>query len=246
MKRRGVLRWSVTLGLIMLVAGILFAQSNPDQATPDRVLIVNGKAAGAPVVQINGHSYIELESLAQLLNATVTFETNRVVLTTSTQTGSDASAAEPPPISPAEPAEPPPPPAPPGISRAFASAAIAALSEMREWRGATTAVISYGIPVTGTWPQDYHDQAESVLRQAMIAASTDADINALQLLENDFSNMETWADNVVATRQALNAAPSVDPNALQNDTVLAKISACGSFLGSMIVTGTFSDDASCH
>ncbi len=238
MKRRGILGWSAMLGLITLLAGILFAQT-----APDRALVVNGKTATAPVMQLNGHSYIDLESLAQALNATVAFETSRVVLTIPAQASGDAPAASAPPASPAEP---PPPAAPPGISRAFASAAVAYLAEMREWRGATTAVISYGIPVTGTWPQDYHDQAQSALRQTMIAASTDADQDALQLLQNEFSNMDAWANNVIASRQALNAAPSVDPNALQNDTVLAKISTCGSFLGSMIVSGTFSDDASCH
>jgi hypothetical protein len=238
MTRRGILRWSGTLGFIVLLAGILFAQT-----VPDRPLIINGKTAQAPVVQMNGRSYVELESLAQALNATVAFEEKRVVLTIPAAPPADATAAS---ASATPPEEPPAPPAPQGMSRPFASSAIAALSQMREWRGAITVVISYGVPVTGAWPQDYHDRAETMLHQATIAAMTDDDQNALQLLQNEFSNIEAWADNIIGARQALNAAPFVDPNALQNDTQLAKISTCGNFLSNMIVSGMFSDDSSCH
>jgi len=36
-----------------------------------------------------------------------------------------------------------------------------------------------------------------------------------------------WASDVMAARQALNGAKTVDHNALQNDPVLAKITSCG-------------------
>jgi hypothetical protein len=44
----------------------------------------------------------------------------------------------------------------------------------------------------------------------------------------------------------LNATKTVDPNMMQNDQALAKISACSNFLSGMLVSGTFTDDASCH
>jgi hypothetical protein len=82
--------------------------------------------------------------------------------------------------------------------------------------------------------------------QSTLSASTDADRNALQLLKNESDNLAGWASEVMAARQALNGAKTVDPNALQNDPVLAKITSCGRFLNAMLVSGAFSDDGNCH
>jgi hypothetical protein len=245
MKRPAVLYCAVVLVSVMLVAGILLAQGGPD-----KVLVVNGKTAGVPILQLNGRSYIDLESLAEATNGSLAFEPNRIVLTLPA-TGSTSPApapgdagtdsAEPAATAPAL-----PPPPPPGLSREFSRAAVATLAEMREWRGATTAVVANGLPVVGTWPQDYRDRVDSSLRQATLVATTDADQDAVLLLWNEFANMEAWANGVVSARQALNAAQSVDPNALQNDTTLSKILSCGNFLGSMLLGGTFEDNASCH
>jgi hypothetical protein len=68
----------------------------------------------------------------------------------------------------------------------------------------------------------------------------------MQLLRSEFSNLARWANDVVTTRQSLNATKTVDPNAVQNDQTLTKISDCGRFLNSMLVRGTFADDQSCH
>jgi hypothetical protein len=84
------------------------------------------------------------------------------------------------------------------------------------------------------------------LDQVNVAAATPGDEEALQLLENEFSNLSHWANDVVYARESLNATNSVRPNALQNDPNLAKIATCGRFLSSMIVSGTFADDQSCH
>jgi hypothetical protein len=102
------------------------------------------------------------------------------------------------------------------------------------------------MPVVGKWPQDYRDRVDEDLMQATLAASSDPDRQALQLLRNESAQLSEWADNVVTERQALNAARTIDANSLQNDQVLAKISKCGQFLSSMIVSGIFSDDLSCH
>jgi len=50
----------------------------------------------------------------------------------------------------------------------------------------------------------------------------------------------------VDTRQAMNATNTVRPDTLQNDQGLAKINNCSRFLSSMLVSGMFSDDQSCH
>ncbi len=132
------------------------------------------------------------------------------------------------------------------LSRGFAGAAIAEVAEMREWRGAIGAMITYGLAASKASAQDYHERVEEGLRQTTLTASTDADKNALQLLKNESDSLTGWANDVLAARQALNGAKTVDPNALQNDPVLAKITTCSRFLNAMLVSGAFRDDGSCH
>ena len=233
MRNRNGIPYLCVFGFILLFAGILLAQN-----VPDRALIVNGKSAGM-VVQMDGHAFVDVETVAQFTNGSVTLEPNRVVLTFPIS-GSNATPAP----APAPQALPPAPP--PGLSRNFASLAIAELAEMREWRGAVGTILTYGVPVVGTWPQDYHDRVEANLGQVGLAASTAADQDAFQLLQNEFSNLERWANDVVTTRQSLNATNSVRPDTLQNDPTLAKISDCSRFLSSMLVSGMFADNQSCH
>ncbi len=225
MKTPGKLPYLVLLGIILTLAGMLLAQS-----APDRTLFVNGKSVGT-VTQIGGRSYLDLDTVAQIVNGTVTVEPNRILLvTTGREPGSNSNA----------------PPVPQGLSKEFARSAVAELSEMREWRGAVGAILAYGSPVVGSWPQDYHDRVEADLAQTAVAASTAADQDALQLLRNEFGNLSQWASDIVSARQSLNATKSVDPTAMQNDPALAKVTQCSSFLSSMLVSGVFADDPSCH
>ena len=131
--RRGIY-YFLSFGCVLLFAGILWAQN-----TPDRALIVNGKSAGM-VVQMGGHAYVDVETVAQFTNGSVTLEANRVVLTfpESGTTAAPSAGIAPAPAAP-----------PPGLSRNFASLAIAELAEMREWRGAVGAILTYGVPVVG-------------------------------------------------------------------------------------------------
>jgi hypothetical protein len=231
MRNRSGISYFLLFGSVLLFAGILLAQN-----APDRALIVNGKSAGM-VVQVGGHAYVDVETVAQFTNGSVTLEASRVVLTFP-ESGTTAA--------PSTGLAPLPPAPPPGLSRNFASLAIAELAEMREWRGALGAILTYGVPVVGSWPQDYHDRVETNLSQVGLAASTAADQDAMQLLQNEFSNLSRWANDVVATRQSMNATNTVRPDTLQTDQALAKISNCTRFLNSMLVSGTFADDPSCH
>jgi hypothetical protein len=231
MRNRSGISYFFLFGSILLFAGILLAQN-----TPDRALIVNGKSAGM-VVQMGGRAYVDVETVAQFTNGSVTLEPNRIVLTFP---ASGSSAA------PNTGLAPLPPAPPPGLSRNFASLAIAELAEMREWRGAVGTILTYGVPVVGSWPQDYHDRIEANLLQVGVAASTAADQDAMQLLQNEFSNLSRWANDVVATRQSMNATNTVRPDTMQSDQSLAKISNCSRFLNSMLVSGSFADDPSCH
>jgi hypothetical protein len=219
------------MGLILLFAGLLLAQSTPNPS--GRPLIVNGKPAGN-VVQMDGRSYVELEALVQATNGSLTLQADRALLTIPTP----APVAEAPSSAPAPPQA--------GLSRNFASQAIGGLAEMREWRGAVGTVLSYNVPVVGTWPQDYRDRVKANLDELSIAATTSDDEAAMSLLRNDFSMLSDWADTVVAARANLDATKSVRPTAVQDDPALAKITACSRFLNSMLVSGIFADSPNCH
>jgi hypothetical protein len=227
MKRRSNFKYLVLTGILSLAfAGLLWAQRGPDKK-----LEVNGRTMDSPVIQIGGRSYVDVETLAQVTNGVLAVQPDKVVLTI-------------PPNGPraAQPSSPPPD----ALSREFAREAIGLLAEMREWRGAIGTTRSYNVPFAGTWPQDYHDRIEADLQRVSVAAMTPGDQQALQLLTNEFGNLSNWANNVIAERQSLNATKTVDPDVTQNDQDLKKISACSNFLGGMLVSGTFSDDLSCH
>src|SRR6267143_6531301 len=235
MSKHGNFRFFLPLGFFLALAGVLFAQT-----APNKILVVNGKSAGPAVRQIDGRSYVDIETLAQVTNGVVTIERHRIVLTIPAS-DSAAPASVPPATATAAPAQPPQ-----GLSRDFASAAIAELAEMREMRGAIRAMITYGLAVSNNWAQDDQGRVMTGLRQAEVAATTEDDQHALQLLENEAGKLTSWADSVFAARQVLNGAATVDPNALQNDPALAKIRSCGQFLNAMLVSGAFADDSSCH
>jgi len=215
--------------LSLLSLGLLLSVSETvAQDTPTKTLIVNGNTVDASVVQLEGRSYVDIEGLAKGIGGSVTFEGNQVSLTIPTPSPSPARQTQ------------------EGMSKEFQKIAVFTLAEMREWKGAIGTVVTSGMPVVGTWSQDYHDRTEADLMQATLAASADPDRQALQLLQHEFELLTDWANMVLGERQALNAARTIDPNSLQNDQSLAKISKCGQFLSSMIVSGTFSDDSSCH
>jgi hypothetical protein len=262
MNKHGNFRFFLPLGFVLALAGILFAQSTP---TKNKILVVNGKNAGPVVRQIDGRSYVDIETLAQVTNGAVTIERHRIVVTIpASGSGSTASAAPasaaPASAAPANsapddagaddagpaPASAAPAQPPQGLTRDFASAAIAALAEMREMRGAVRAMITYGLAVSDTWAQDDQGRVMTAIRQAEVAATTEDDLHALQLLENEADKLVSWEDSVFASRRALNGATTVDPNALQNDPALAKIRSCGQFLNAMLVSGVFADNPSCH
>src|SRR6202050_5017212 len=293
-------RFFVGMGFALALAGSSLAQS-PSEKT----LIVNGKTIDVGLRQIDGHSYIDVETLAQITNGSVVIGPTRVVLripaaksaaaTTasaapvaaepvaaesvavaapeagsatalvtpidvpSTAAAASAAAAEgSAPEATAAPAAPTtataaapaaaaaPVQPPPGLSRPFATAAVAELADMREWRGAISAMITHGLAISDGWAQGYNDQVQAGLAKAEVAARTDDDREALELLRNEAGKLASWWNTVLGERQALNGATTIDPDALKNDPFLPSIRNCGQFLTSMIVSGTFSDHGSCH
>jgi hypothetical protein len=223
MKRHRNLQRLVLLGLAFLFVAVLFAQG-----PSEKKLLVNGENTGGTVLQSEGRFYVDIETLARITSGTVRVEPTQIVLTIP-EANSDASSAQSTDV----------------LSKEFVSAAIVALADMKEWKGALRTMITYGLAVDGSWAHTYREQAETSLTQAAVEASTDGDRSALQLLSNQFAHLAKWESDVFADRNALNGAETVDPNGLQNDPALAKISNCGRFLNNMLVGGTFADHSSC-
>jgi hypothetical protein len=231
------IRWVGLFGL--LAAGVLAsAQGQPaanqkQDNAQTKALVVNGAQAPNAVVQVNGRLYADVLAVAQLTGATVSVQPSRVVLNVPNaapaQSAQGLSAQ--------------------GLSRDFAKTAIGHLADLREWRAAVAMTIRFGIPESQPleiWLRQYHSRAEESLRLAAVSATTPADKAALELLQNEFNNTVQWDNNAAQDRQSFNGAKAVDPNALQNDPLRARIIECDRFLNSMISSGTFSDIGLCR
>jgi hypothetical protein len=216
------------IALSFLWLGTVWAEGTPAKAT----LVINGRTTEVAVVQIDGHSYVDVDAFARVMNAAVKFESGRVLLTVPAV------------VSGAKPER-----AAPGLSKEFSKAGIAQLAEMREWKAAIASVIRSGV-AEGNWLgpllHDHRLRSEASLGQTSLAAKTESDQKALQLLKNQFTSLGEWDDNTRASVHSLNAEPSINPAVAANDPLLAKISECGNFLNAMLVDGEFQDNPNCH
>ena len=209
---------------------LLFATAAalPAQKNTNKTLVINQSSTPAAVIEVDGHAYAEVQSLARMLDASVTFEADRVVLqlpTTAAATSSTSTER---------------------LSADFQRSAINALSQMREYKGEVEGVLQVGAPITGTWLQNQEAQAQTALAQAQVSVSTDGDRSALILLQNGFSMLQAWANGAIADRKAMNATRSISENALQKDPALNKLTTCGQAFARMVASGTFADNESCH
>jgi len=224
MKRHLNIRTVALLGFILSLSGVLFAQR-----TPDKKLVINGKNTNVAILQLNGHSYLDIETVARITNGSVKFEPNQVALTipnANVDTSSPQDNAR--------------------LSKDFASSAISALAEMKEWKGTLGTLVKFGLAVDDLWAQVYHERVQLSVDQTSVAASTNADHAALQLLNTQFTNLAKWESVVIAERNDLNGARTVAPDSLQNDPVLTKFSNCARFMGGMLGSGFFADNPSCN
>ena len=82
MHRRDNLQIILLFGLVLGLAGTLLAQDTPDKTEETgKAFVVNGRTVDAALIQIKGRSYVDVESLSQIMNGVVTIEPNRIVLT---------------------------------------------------------------------------------------------------------------------------------------------------------------------
>ena len=219
--------WWINAAILVFSAAAL-AQANQQK----RTLVVNGQSGDATIVQINGRSYIDLETLARIANGSLSFQGARIVLTI------PFSSADVPAMVPAE-----KPAANPGMSNDFMKAAIQDLATIKEWYSSLAYAIQRGVPGDGSRVFIYRDKAAQGLRWATVVASNDPDQNALQLLTTHFNNVQKWSNALVESRKSLGTANySMSPNALNDDPLYQTITRCSQFLGTMLAGGKFEDD----
>jgi hypothetical protein len=214
---------TISTALLMQVASG-YAQTLQKAAT----LTVAGHAGEAKLLQIDGKSYVEIETLARLTKGTLSFKDNRTTLTL-------------PPNDPEAPA--PQPQVKAGFSRTFVQAGIEEMSLIREWRIAIVSAVEKNIPLTEEWASVQHRQAEKDLALASAAVSTDDDRSAFPLLSSEFDNMQKLSDLYLAVRTR--SAP-MSPDDFGNGPLEEQILSCAGGFVAMTETRQFQDQASCH
>jgi hypothetical protein len=224
MRERLFVSWSV-LVVLLTVLGVVQAQDGSQNQT----LIVNGQPGRVPVIQVKGRSFVDLEALARATNGSLSFAGNQITLTLPSATAATTPA-------PAQASA-------PGFSKGFLNAGIEQMATIREWHSALASAIQNGYPMAADSFAPLRAQAATNLRLASVAASTDSDRSACQLLSNEFQNMAKLSDKYGAARANMNY---ISPDALQNDDLNQRIVNCGHSLGSMAASGQFQDDGSCH
>ena len=201
-------------------------------APQNRTLVLTGHPGELPVLETGGRSYVDIQALTRLANGTLSFRGNQIVLTLPTG-GAGALPTNPetnqPGVS--------------GFSKDFLKAGLEEMAVIREWRSALINAIRQGHPVTEDWVGTFRAQAQQNLRLVSVAASTDSDRNALQLLTNEFNNMKKLSNSFV---EANKSRTYVSPNALENDPLGQKILDCAHSLAAMASNNQFVDDGSCH
>lgn len=205
-------------------------QSRTQAPQPGGTLVIAGQPDQAALVRINGKSYVDIESLARITHASVKYQGNQTILAL-------------PAIANVATATPPQPSLPPQLSGGFLGAEIEALTQIREWRVALVNAIQNNYPVTESWVGRLRRSADGKLQLAIAAATTDPDQKVLDLLRNEFTNMQAMSDGFLAMQTKDNY---ISPDTFANNSQDQKILDCEHALVSMAATKQFQDEISCH
>jgi hypothetical protein len=225
---------AVAVAVFLALPVIASAQN----AAASQKIVVNGQQTEVPVIQVKGRSFVDLEALARAAGGSISYAGNQIALTipgSGAPSNSDASSNPPPSA--------PPPVSNPGFSKGFLNAGIEAAATLREWHATLASAIENGYPVTAGSFGRYRAQSQTNLRLASVAATTDSDRSAYQLLNNEFQNMSKLSDRYVDQRANMTY---ISPDSLQNDGLNQRFIACGRSLSAMAASGQFNDDGSCH
>jgi hypothetical protein len=216
--------------LAILSAALLALPVTGNSQTPPKstALTISGHSGEAPLLQINGKSYVEVEALARLTQGTLSFNVNRTILTIPPATeGAKASAPQP----------------KLGFSRAFIQAGIEELSLIREWQIAVVNAVQSNTPLTEDWVNDHRSLTEKNLALASASASTDDDRSGYPLLAAEFSNMQKLSDRYLTMRSQIKF---ISPDLFDSDPLEKQILSCARGFASMTASHEFQDEPACH
>ena len=217
--------WSRSTVMVLLsLAPTLGRPQAPQAKAATATLTVKGYSGQAPVIQVNGKSYVEIESLARATNGTLSFQGSQVTLSLPAPTAIPAAPTD-------------------RLSKEFLRAAIEEMSAIGEWRTGLASAVQSGSPLTQDWADGYRRNADSRLALASTAVTTDADRNLLALLRSEFGNMQALSDRYVALHKS---QTFVSPDAMDSDALNRQIQNCAQGVASLTAGGQFVDVASCH
>ena len=209
----------------MLTGSIAIAGDCQAQTTQQRgTLAVKGYPGTAPLIQVDGQSYVDVTMLARLTEGTLSYSGDQVTLALPS-TPEEATATK------------------QGFSKQFLQAGIEAMSEIREWRVAIVNAVQNNYPIAEDWVAGQRRLAERNLRLASAAASTDDDRSAIPLLTAEFKNMQKLSDRIMAKRRQ---ATYISPKSLNNDPLDQQILSCAQSMASMAANNAFQDTSTCR
>jgi len=216
------------IAVILSITSSAFAQSDVQEYT----LVLNGQSGTILVYRINGHAFVDVDSLARISNGSATIQGHQLILNLPTQSAQTPASAS----APAE-----------GMTREFMSAALKDVAVIKDWHTTIAQALQRGVPGDGSRLGVFHDRAAEGLHLATVEASTHSDQDALRLLSNHFNQVDRWKRKMVDARKSMSTANySMTPDALDKDSEYQAIANCSHFLGAMLAGGKFEDNGSCH
>lgn len=197
-------------GVTVLMPLLLIAGMAAQTQRPRPTLVIQGCTVETPVIQMQGRTLVDVQELARITNGSLSFESDQIILTmprcdASKTVGNDAGKSR--------------------FSGSFTKAGIEAAASIREWGGMLMITVQNGYPVGNTMAGNtimaYQGRAADGFAFASPAASTDSDNRGLELLRNEFNNVQAWADTFIKARNSLSAANlTTSEGAIKNDPVM--------------------------
>jgi len=191
----------------------------------NRTFTVAGHSGEIPVAEIGGRFYVEIDALARLSNGSLSYGAGQIILILPSSNANMPNTST------------------SAFTKEFLKAGIEQMSDIREWRSTLVSAVQRGFPITSDWMASFSNRAQHNLRLASLAASSESDKNAFQLLTNEFNNMKQLSDRFV---EANKSRTYTRTDALDNDPLDRLIVNCGHSLAAMAANGQFVDDGSCH
>jgi hypothetical protein len=133
------------------------------------------------------------------------------------------------------------------LSPTFSQAAMGALADIYRWRenaqAAAKSDVTPNLPPPG---RPMKSLAYEHLRQAQMSATTQGDQQAGDMLQKHFSDVDAWVGKLIEARKNMDATNAVDPNSVDQDPDLVRITTCEKAFNAMLEKGTFAPIAECQ